>query len=54
MSYFKITHGKRLFKMSPLHHHFEMCGWSENRIVGTFALVTLVGCVGAVLLQMFG
>lgn len=54
VSYFKITHGKRLFKMSPLHHHFEMCGWSENRIVGTFALVTLVGCVGAVLLQMFG
>ena len=54
VSYFKITHGKRLFKMSPLHHHFEMCGWSENRIVGVFSLITLVGCVGAVLLQMFG
>ena len=53
VSYFKLTHGKRLFKMSPLHHHFEMCGWSENRIVTVFALVTLVGCVGAVLLQMF-
>ena len=53
VSYFKMTHGKRLFKMSPLHHHFEMCGWSENRIVTVFALVTLVGCVGAVLLQMF-
>ena len=54
VSYFKITHGKRLFKMSPLHHHFELCGWSENRIVGVFALVTFIGCVGAVLLQMFG
>lgn len=54
VSYFKITHGKRLFKMSPLHHHFELCGWSENRIVGVFALVTLIGCVGAVLLQMLG
>ena len=54
VSYFKITHGKRLFKMSPLHHHFELCGWSENRIVGVFALVTLIGCAGAVLLQMFG
>ena len=54
VSYFKMTHGKRLFKMSPLHHHFELCGWSENRIVGVFALVTFIGCVGAVLLQMFG
>ncbi len=54
VAYFKMTHGKRLFKMSPLHHHFEMCGWSENRIVLTFAGVTLVGCVGAVLLQLFG
>ena len=53
VGYFKLTHGKRLFKMSPLHHHFEMCGWSENRIVTVFALVTLVGCAGAVLLQMF-
>lgn len=53
VSYFKLTHGKRLFKMSPLHHHFEMCGWSETRIVTVFALVTFIGCVGAVLLQMF-
>ena len=54
VSYFKITHGKRLFKMSPLHHHFEMCGWSENRIVAVFTLVTFLGCAGAVALQMFG
>ena len=54
VSYFKITHGKRLFKMSPLHHHFEMCGWSENRIVAVFTLVTFIGCAGAVALQVFG
>jgi len=53
VSYFKLTHGKRLFKMSPLHHHFEMCGWSENKIVLIFSGVTLLGCVGAVLLQQY-
>ncbi len=53
VTYFKLTHGKRLFKMSPLHHHFEMCGWSENKIVLTFSAVTLVGCVAAVLLQLY-
>lgn len=50
VSYFKITHGKRLFKMSPLHHHFEMCGWSENKIVTVFSLITAVG--GAVSLLL--
>ncbi len=50
VSYFKLTHGKRLFKMSPLHHHFEMCGWSENTIVLVFCLVTaLAGVIGLVL-----
>ena len=39
------TTDKRIFKMSPIHHHFEMCGWSEKKIVGVFSLVTLVGCV---------
>lgn len=53
VSYFKLTHGKRLFKMSPLHHHFEMSGWSENKIVLVFSGVTLLGCVVAVLLQLF-
>lgn len=37
------TTGKRIFKMSPIHHHFEMCGWSEKKIVGVFSLVTLLG-----------
>ncbi len=54
VSYFKLTHGKRLFKMSPLHHHFELCGWNENKIVLIFSGVTLVGCVVAVLLQVYG
>ena len=40
VGYFKLTHGKRLFKMSPIHHHFEMCGWSEIKIVAVFSLVT--------------
>ncbi len=43
VTYFKLTHGKRLFKMSPLHHHFELCGWSENKIVLVFSLITLFG-----------
>ena len=45
VGYFKLTHGKRLFKMSPIHHHFEMCGWKEERIVLTFAFVSAVMCV---------
>ena len=43
--YFKLTHGKRLFKMAPLHHHFEKCGWNENKIVLVFSLVTALLCV---------
>ena len=42
VAYFKATHGKRLFKMSPLHHHFELSGWSENKLVTVFSAVTLV------------
>ena len=45
VSYFKLTHGKRLFKMSPIHHHFEMCGWKEEKIVLTFTAVSAVMCV---------
>lgn len=43
--YFKATKGKRFFKMAPIHHHFEKCGFSENQIVLMFSLVTLVGCM---------
>lgn len=53
VAYFKLTHGKRLFKMSPIHHHFEMCGWSENKIVTVFSLVTAAGCLAALALDMF-
>ena len=45
VGYFKLTHGKRLFKMSPIHHHFEMCGWKEVKIVLVFTAVTVVMCV---------
>lgn len=47
VTYFKLTHGKRIFKMSPIHHHFELCGWKENKIVAVFSLVTLIGCTVA-------
>ncbi len=53
VAYFKMTHGKRLFKMSPLHHHFELCGWSENKIVTVFTLVTVVGSAAGVLLMLY-
>ena len=45
VGYFKLTHGKRLFKMAPIHHHFEMCGWKEVRIVLTFTAVSALMCV---------
>ncbi|MBE6585429.1 MAG: phospho-N-acetylmuramoyl-pentapeptide-transferase [Ruminococcaceae bacterium] len=43
--YYKLTHGKRLFKMAPVHHHFEKCGWKEVQIVALFAGVSLLFCV---------
>ena len=43
--YFKVTHGKRFFKMAPLHHHFELCGWKENKVVAVFAAVSALGCI---------
>ena len=58
VSYFKITkkrtgQGKRLFKMSPIHHHFEMCGWSEVKIVIVFSLITAVAGVLTVLATIY-
>jgi phospho-N-acetylmuramoyl-pentapeptide-transferase len=52
--YFKLTHGKRLFKMSPIHHHFEMCGWSEVKIVAVFSGVTVVFGIISFCLVCFG
>ena len=44
VGYFKLTHGKRLFKMAPIHHHFEKCGWKEEKIVIVFAAVSAAMC----------
>lgn len=43
--YFKLTKGKRLFKMAPLHHHFEQCGWKEVKVVSVFYIVTAIACL---------
>ena len=43
--FFKITKGKRLFRMAPIHHHFELCGWSERKVVAVFWMFTLLCCV---------
>ncbi len=42
VSYFKLTHGKRVFKMAPIHHHFEKCGWSETQVMTRFTVVTII------------
>lgn len=42
VTYFKATHGRRIFRMTPIHHHFEKCGWSETRIVAVFTVITLL------------
>ena len=49
VAYFKKTGGKRIFKMAPIHHHFELCGWSETRVVAVFSVVTAVLCMIAYL-----
>lgn len=45
VSYFKLTKGKRIFKMAPIHHHFELCGWSETRVVAVFSITTALLCM---------
>ena len=45
VGYFKLTHGKRIFKMAPIHHHFELCGWSETQLVALFTVVTALLCL---------
>lgn len=47
VTYFKATGGKRIFKMAPIHHHFELCGWSETRVVAVFSIVTALLCLVA-------
>ncbi len=54
IGYFKATHGKRIFKMAPIHHHFEMCGWKEVKIVIVFTLINIIGSVIGVALFYYG
>lgn len=49
VTYFKKTGGKRIFKMAPIHHHFELCGWPETRIVAVFSIITAILCLIALL-----
>ena len=49
VTYFKKTGGKRLFKMAPIHHHFELCGWSETRVVAVFSIITAILCLIALM-----
>ena len=49
VTYFKKPGGKRIFKMAPIHHHFELCGWSETRVVAVFSIVTALLCMIAYL-----
>ena len=49
VTYFKATGGKRIFKMAPIHHHFELCGWSETRVVAVFSIITAILCLIALM-----
>ena len=49
VTYYKKTGGKRFYKMAPIHHHFELCGWSETRIVAVFSIITAILCMIALL-----
>lgn len=49
VGYFKISHGKRVFRMAPIHHHFELGGWSETRVVAVFSIITAILCMVALL-----
>lgn len=52
--YYRISGGKRIFKMAPIHHHFEMCGWSEKKIVAVFGVVNILGGAAAYALMKSG
>ncbi len=52
--YYRLTGGKRIFKMAPIHHHFEMCGWSEKKIALVFSAVNILGGVAAVAVMYYG
>ena len=54
ITYFRLTHGKRIFKMAPIHHHFEMSGWKEKKIVAVFTFVNIIGCAAGILIMHYG
>ena len=49
IAYFKATKGKRFFRMAPIHHHFELCGWPETTVVAIFSIVTTILCLIGIL-----
>ena len=51
---YRVTGGKRIFKMAPIHHHFELCGWSEKKIVAVFSAVNALGGAAAVAIMYYG
>jgi phospho-N-acetylmuramoyl-pentapeptide-transferase len=53
VTYFKKTGGKRIFKMAPIHHHFELCGWSETRVVTVFTVITALLCIAGLLILSY-
>lgn len=54
IGYFKLTNGKRIFKMAPIHHHFEMSGWKEKKIVLVFSAVNIIGCAVGTAIIYYG
>ncbi|MEG1835321.1 MAG: phospho-N-acetylmuramoyl-pentapeptide-transferase [Oscillospiraceae bacterium] len=54
IGYFKATHGKRIFKMAPIHHHLEMSGWKEKKICVVFSLITILGSIIGIALFYYG
>ncbi len=54
IGYYKATKGKRFFKMAPIHHHFELSGWNEKKIVAVFTFVNILGCVAGIAMMYFG
>jgi phospho-N-acetylmuramoyl-pentapeptide-transferase len=52
VAYFRLTHGQRLFRMTPLHHHFELGGWSETQVVQRFWLVSILAAMLGVALAL--
>ncbi|MBR2276081.1 MAG: phospho-N-acetylmuramoyl-pentapeptide-transferase [Lachnospiraceae bacterium] len=53
VGYFKLTHGKRIFKMAPIHHHFELCGFAETKVVEAFFITTIILCVVATIAYLY-